>query len=55
VKEYIAKEKQIKKIPSPAQTLLELSGSWIDAHSSEEIIDDVKRNRRNSAKLKEGF
>jgi len=55
IKEYIAKEKSIKKTNTPAQTLLELTGSWADTKKAEEIVSDLRRNRKNSNKLSEGL
>jgi hypothetical protein len=39
----------------PAQVLLDLGGFWQDERDSEEIIDDIKRNRQNSRKSWSGF
>ena len=55
IKEYIAKEKSIKKTNTPAQALLELAGSWGDTKKAEEIVSELKRNRKNANKLSEGF
>ncbi len=55
IKEYLTKAKQIKQLKTPAQTLLELSGSWIDTKKSDEIIEELKKNRKNSRKLSKGF
>ena len=55
VKEYIAREKQIKQTMRPADVLLELSGSWQDSREPEEIVDDIRKSRCNSQKLSEGF
>jgi hypothetical protein len=33
---------------TPAQVLLELSGSWDDDRTSEEILGEIRRGRRNS-------
>ncbi len=51
MKEYLAKKKSIKKIKAPAQILLELSGSWIDAGNADDIINNIKKNRINFKKL----
>ena len=55
IREYLAKEKSIKRTITPAQVLWELSGSWADSKEAEAIISDLKANRRNSKKLSEGF
>jgi len=38
-----------------AQTLLELSGSWDDDGSAEEIISEIKKGRINSKKRSKGI
>ena len=55
MKSHLSKRKQSKAIKTPAQTLLELSGSWTDEREPEEIADEIKKARKNSKKLKEGF
>jgi len=55
IRGYLSREKSIKKTRTPAQILLELSGSWIDSKSAEEIVHEIKDNRSNSNKLSEGF
>ena len=55
IKEYMAKKAFSKSIKLPAQVLLELSGSWEDTREAEQIIDEIKQARKNSAKLDKGF
>ena len=55
VKSYLAKGKKIDEEKTSAQVLLELSGSWDDSRSSAEIIAEIRRSRKNSRKLEEGF
>lgn len=55
MKEYIARRHQMGKLKTPAQALLELSGSWQDERKAEEIILDIKAGRKNSGKLGRGF
>lgn len=55
VKEYLARRHDIRTLKTPAQALLELSGSWDDDKSAEEIISEIKAGRRNSDKLSAGF
>ena len=55
VKSYLAKGKKIDEKKTSAQILLELSGSWDDSRSSDEIVTEIRRNRKNSSKLAEGF
>ena len=51
----LARRKGIQNIPTPAETLLELSGSWADAESAAEIVRGIRENRKNSRKLREGI
>ena len=55
VKEYLARRKGVQALKTPAQVLLELSGSWEDEKGIEQIIDEIKVSRKNSKKLVEGF
>jgi hypothetical protein len=55
VKEHVAKRKQTIAIRTPAQVLLDLSGSWIDNRSANAIITEIKAARRNSRKLEKGL
>ncbi|MBI5584353.1 MAG: hypothetical protein HY892_11055 [Deltaproteobacteria bacterium] len=54
-REYLAKRKKIRTVKSPAQVLLELSGSWADDRPAEEIIKALRKGRRNSQKLEKGW
>lgn len=55
VKEYLAKEKQIRKTRSPADVLLELAGSWQDSRDADEIISEIRSSRRNSTRFDQIF
>ena len=55
VREYLGRKNHISTIKSPAQVLLELSGSWQDDKGAEQIIAEIKGARINSKKLAEGF
>ena len=55
VKEYLARKKQMRALKTPAQILLDLSGSWEDNRNSAKIVTQIKKARRNSKKLEEGF
>lgn len=55
IRDYLAKRKQISKLKSPAQVLLELSGTWEDERSAEEIVQEIKKARKSSKKLSGGF
>jgi hypothetical protein len=54
VRRYIANKKQFQEAKMPAQVLLELSGSWEDSQSAEEIVADIKSHRKNSTRFKAG-
>lgn len=53
VKEQLAKAQQTHAMKTPARTLLELSGSWLDDREAEEIVADIRSARRNSRKIEE--
>ena len=55
VKEYLAKRKHLTATKSPAQVLLELSGSWEDDKNAEQIVKEIKSARKSSRKLEKGF
>jgi len=55
LKGYLAKKQQLQNTKTPAQVLLELSGSWDDAKTPEQIVRMLENARKNSQKLAEGF
>lgn len=55
IRQYLSKQHHIEKSKSPVQVLLNLSGSWDDERPAEEIIMDIKKDRKNSKKLEMGF
>lgn len=55
VKEYLAKRKHLTATRSPAQVLLDLSGSWEDDKNAEQIVKEIKNARKSSRKLEKGF
>ncbi len=46
LKECLSRRGARKNLKSPAQTLLELTGSWEDNRTAEKIISEIKRGRR---------
>lgn len=54
-KEYLTKKKNLQSARSPAKTLLELSGSWDDKRTAEEIVKEIKGARKSTKRLKEGL
>jgi hypothetical protein len=55
LRDYLAKRRRIHRIKTTAEGLLELSGSWKDDRETEVILAEIKRGRRNSAKMGRGF
>jgi len=55
IKDYLAKRQFVRALKTPVQSLLEMAGSWEGEESAEEIITKIKKARRSSTKLKEGF
>jgi predicted CopG family antitoxin len=55
VKDYLARKQQVRKLKTPAQLLLELSGSWEDNRGAEAIVSGIKKARKNMKRLRRGF
>ena len=55
VKSYLLKKHQLQGTKTPAQVLLDLSASWEDDRSPEQIVKELKNGRKNSQKLVKGF
>lgn len=55
IKDYLAKRNSVRLLKTPVQVLLEMAGSWEGEESAEEIITKIRKARRSSTKLKEGF
>jgi hypothetical protein len=55
LKDYLAKKHQLQVKKTPAQILLELSGSWEGTQSPKQIIQELKNARKNSKRLRKGF
>ncbi len=55
LKIYLAKKHQLQEAKTPAQVLLELSGSWEDDRLAEEIVRELRAERKASRKLRKGF
>ena len=51
----MAKKPYVNSAKTPAQMLLDLSGSWADSRDPDQIIAELKNARKNSKKLKGGF
>ena len=55
VRDYIAKKEKVRGTKTPAQVLLELTGSWKDDRNTAEIVSEIKKARKTLKKLKKGF
>jgi hypothetical protein len=55
LKQYLARKSQLQGSRTPAQVLLDLSGSWEDDRPAEQIVKDLKAARKRSRKLRKGF
>lgn len=55
VRAYLARTNHMGQIKTPAEVLLELSGSWEDPRGPQEIVEDLRSNRKSSRKLMKGF
>ena len=55
IKGDLARRKSIQHIPTPAETLLELFGSWTGDETAHDMISNINAARKNSERLKEGF
>lgn len=55
LREYLAKQEMLSAIQTPAEVLLGLAGSWQDDRSAAEIAQEIRKARRSSTKLQEGF
>lgn len=55
LREYLAKQGKVQTSRTPAEVLLDLAGSWEDERDADEIVADLRRARRSSAKLDQGL
>jgi hypothetical protein len=55
LKDYLAKKHRIRTLKTPAQVLLDLSGSWEEDQDAAAIMAKIKKARKNSKKLRKGF
>lgn len=49
LQKYLSKPKEFDS--NPTDEFLQLAGSWKDDRSAEEIIDDIRSNRKNSGRF----
>jgi len=55
IRSYVSKGKRVSGVRNPAETLLELSGSWEDGREADAIVQDIRKARKHSEKLASGF
>ena len=55
IKHWISNKKQFDKVATPAETLLELSGTWEGNKSADDLVADIKSARTNTRRFKEIF
>jgi len=46
---------KLQRIQTPAKALLNMSESWEDKRTADEITREIRENRKNSWKLQDGF
>jgi plasmid stability protein len=52
IEKYLSSPDQFDK--NPTKDFLQLSGSWIDEKSADEIINDIQTSRKNSSRFENG-
>ncbi|MFO7601793.1 MAG: hypothetical protein R6X27_18600 [Candidatus Desulfacyla sp.] len=55
VRGYLNRKHHLDRTKTPAEVLLDLSGSWEDDRRPEEIVEELRSARKSSQKLLEGF
>lgn len=55
VKAHLSLQKTFRATPSPAEVLLQLSGSWEDSRQADEIVAEIRNARENSQRLAGGL
>ena len=55
IRTHLAQKRRPAETGTAAETLLALAGSWQDSRSAEQIIQELKSERRSSRKLSEGL
>ncbi len=52
---FLTRREAVEHVNTSAESLLELSGSWDDERSAEDIISEIRGARRSSTRLSEGL
>ncbi len=55
IQDYLAKMPALEKAQSPSEVLLELHGSWMDDREADQIVDQIKKDRKNLSRAKTVF
>ena len=55
VKNYLAKKPRCDAAKTPSEVLLELYGSWQDEREADQIIDQIKKDRKNMKRSEAAF
>lgn len=55
IQDYIAKKPRYDAVQAPSEVLIELHGSWMDEREADQIIDQIKKARKNLGILKAAF
>jgi hypothetical protein len=55
VKNYLSKRSRCDAVKSPAKVLIALYGSWPDKREEDQIVDQIKKARKNSRDLAADF
>ena len=55
IRALISRKKSFELSKSAAEVLLELSGSWHDSREPGDIVSEIRKSRKNSKKLEQGF
>ena len=55
IKNYLAKKPRCDAVKTPSEVLLELCGSWQDERKADQIIDQIKKARKNTKKSEAAF
>ena len=49
MKSNVARQKALLSVPTPAEILFRLSGSWKDNRAADEIVGEIRESRVDSA------
>lgn len=55
VKNYLANKPRFDAAKTPSEVFLELHGSWQDEREADQIIDQIKKARKNIKRTAAGF